>query len=162
MGILYLMRQQMDSTIRMIQFKYNQMNTDLVSFLLSNRNNKILPNFNNSIFNNPKGFINLLIGRGYYDQAVSQKAGVYVASTGLIEMDLFDMLFQHGIIITVAVVRFYLKKLFNTYPCMELWGTKFAAGIIMLFGVFSWTYFSVYTSGNIYDLTTNLLGTHEL
>lgn len=135
MGILYLMRQQMDSTIRMIQFKYNQMNTDIVSFLLSNRNNKILPNFNNSIFDNPKGFINLLIGRGYYDQAVSRKASVYVASAGLIEIDLFDMLFQHGIIITVAVVHFYLKNLVNSYPCIELWGAKFAAGIIMLFGV---------------------------
>ena len=134
-GVLNLMHQQMDSTIRMIQFKYNQMNTDLISFLLSNRNNKILLNFDDSIFNNRNGFINFFIGRGYYDQAVSRKSSVYIASFGLIEMDLFDILFQHGIIITAGVVLFYLRKLLITLPQSALWGTKFAAGIMMLFGV---------------------------
>lgn len=135
LGVLYLMQNQLNAIINMIQFKYNQLGRDFISFLFSNRNKKICPNFMNSIFDHKQGFINLFLGRGYYDQAVLHKTSINIASSGLIEMDLFDMFFQHGIIITIGVMTFYIKKLFGATSQNKVWGMKFAAGIIMLFGI---------------------------
>lgn len=133
-GVIILMKNQIDTTMKMIQFKYNQLDGEFISFLFSNRNKKIIPNFVSSISSAEHGILNFFIGKGYYRQAVIYKTNLKLASSGLVEMDLFDIFYQHGIVVTVGVSVFYLKKILERYP-RENWGIHFAAMIMMIFGL---------------------------
>lgn len=132
--IIILMSDQITSIINMITFKYRQLGNDFIAFMFSNRTKKIAPNFLNSIYNSENGLINFLIGKGYYHQAVIYKTNANLASSGLIEMDLFDVFFQHGIIITIYVVSFYAKKIFTKCQYQN-WIYHFIATTMVIFGL---------------------------
>ena len=116
----------------MLENKYNQMDTSFVTYLLSARNLKIIPNFIASIFENEKGLINLLFGQGYFRQVVLSHKTAYTASSGLVEMDWFDIFFQHGLIVLIFALSFYGGTLRGKCSPKE-WIYKFAAIVMLAF-----------------------------
>lgn len=81
----------LQSNLQMIKNKSEQMDTSWVTFILSARNTKIIPNFKEAIIDSPEGLQNLIFGRGYYRQVTLSGKTTYTAERGLIEMDWFDV-----------------------------------------------------------------------
>lgn len=93
------------ANIERLQYKFQQLDRNVINFLFSNRNIKILPNFM-LMLDNP---IQIFFGAGYYQKVVQMKVHENIASTGLIEMDFFDVMFQYGLPIVLIIWGFYLK-----------------------------------------------------
>lgn len=109
--IIFLFSDEILMNISRLQYKYKLLNNNLINFLFSNRNQKILPNLKKTIYDFPKGMLNIFIGKGYYNQVIMQKVSKNIASFGLIEMDFFDVFFEYGIFETIFVCTFYIKVL---------------------------------------------------
>ena len=122
----------LQGNLQMLENKYNQMDTSFVTYLLSARNLKIIPNFIASIFENEKGLINLLFGQGYFRQVVLSHKTAYTAGSGLVEMDWFDIFFQHGLIVLIFALSFYGGTLRGKCSPKE-WIYKFAAIVMLAF-----------------------------
>ena len=101
-----LFRSQEKQIILMINrltFRYYQLGSSFFNMLFSNRQNKILPVMKANYRFGMGGVCNFLFGRGFYAQVLRDDNATF----GLVEMDLFDVLFQNGIVMLCIVARFY-------------------------------------------------------
>lgn len=97
-----------NESIRMIEFKYRQLDVDFVSFMLSLRNYRIIPQINMFYQESNCAFFNLMFGVGYAEQL---KSCMPTIGYGITEMDWFDVLFQHGVVMLIIVFGFYIRAL---------------------------------------------------
>ena len=125
---------ELNEIFNMILFRFEQLDKNFITFIFSSRNLKIIPNIKESFLENNFGMLNFLIGKGYYHMVEIGVKNAYVAEQGLIEMDLLDMIFQHGILVTAYVVWFYLDKLKVKHKNNN-WIYKFGAITMMLYGI---------------------------
>lgn len=86
-----------------LTFKYSQLGNSFLNMLFSNRQNKILPIMKANYISGMSGLCNFLFGKGFYAQVLKDDNATF----GLVEMDLFDVLFQNGAIMLCVVMRFY-------------------------------------------------------
>lgn len=122
----------LQSNLQMIENKSEQMNTSWLTFVLSARNLKIIPNIEAAILDSPDGFKNFVLGRGYYRQVTLSGSTIYSAASGLIEMDWFDVFFQHGVVVLIYLAVFYLKRIVKKCDSTR-WIYKFSAAIMLAF-----------------------------
>lgn len=127
-----LITEILQGNLQMLVNKYDQMDTSFVTYLLSARNLKIIPNFMTSIFDNETGWLNLFFGQGYYRQVSLSYKTAYIAERGLIEMDWFDIFFQHGFIVFLYVFSFYFGALKGKLNPRR-WIYKFSAIVMLAF-----------------------------
>lgn len=126
----------LQGNLQMLVNKYDQMDTSFVTYLLSARNLKIVPNFMSSIYDNEKGALNLFLGQGYYRQVSLSYKTAYTAERGLVEMDWFDIFFQHGLIVFSYVLSFYVGALRGKCNSRR-WIYKFSAVVMLAFSTFA-------------------------
>lgn len=118
--------------IERMQFRYEQLGNSFWNVLFSNRNLKILPNLENNYFSF-KGVFYFLFGRGSFYHIYTTRYSQYIAASGLVEMDFFDLLLQNGLIIFVIVVSFYYK-VFKRKVKDEMYSMiKFSCFVMLLF-----------------------------
>lgn len=113
--IYKLLYNEIDTNIGRLLFKYNQLDRNIINFIFSNRNIKILPNLKHNI-SNP---VSLLFGKGYYAQVLMTGQNLQLASIGLIEMDFFDIFFQYGIVMAVLVWSIYISYILKNEGCVR-------------------------------------------
>lgn len=103
----YIQREQIVIMIDRLTFKYHQLGDSFINMLFSNRQNKIIPILKENYTPDIKGVANFIFGKGFYAQVLESKLNGY--TVGLVEMDLFDVLFQNGILILCIIIHFYWK-----------------------------------------------------
>lgn len=115
-----------------MKFRYEQLGNSFWNVLFSNRNLKILPNFENNYLSS-NGIFYFLFGRGSFYHIYTTRYSKYISASGLVEMDFFDLLLQNGIIMFVIVVTFYYK-VFKRKVKDELYSMiKFSSFVMFLF-----------------------------
>ena len=100
---ILLQEKQIILMINRLTFRYYQLGSSFFNMLFSNRQNKILPVMKANYRFGMGGVCNFLFGRGFYAQVLRDDNATF----GLVEMDLFDVLFQNGIVMLCIVARFY-------------------------------------------------------
>lgn len=124
--------QIVDESMQMIEFKYKQLDVDFVSFMLSLRNYRIIPQINMFYQESNYAFLNLIFGVGYAEQ---WKRGVTTIGYGITEMDWFDVLFQHGIVMLMIVFCFYVRPLQGMILKKNTqWIIRFLILIMLIYG----------------------------
>lgn len=102
---IHIQHDQIKIMIDRLIFKYHQLNNSFLNMLFSNRQNKIIPIMKENYTFSVKGIQNILFGNGFCLQVLEKNNNTF----GLVEMDLFDVLFQNGVIMLCIVIRFYWK-----------------------------------------------------
>ena len=126
--VFKMLQHEISASIEMFQYKFRQLNYNVVDFIFSKRNTKIAPNFER-LREEPWS---LFIGNGYYGQVVLNDTRKGIASAGLIEMDFFDILFQYGVIMAVSIWTSYLKGIIKYRNSFRNQYT-FAGGMMLLY-----------------------------
>lgn len=143
-----------------MQFRYNQLGNSFWDTLFSYRNRKILPNFKNNYLD-INGFFYLVFGRGAYYHIYATKYSDYVAASGLIEMDFFDVLLQNGLILFFIVTIFYGRILTIKTRDEIFTLIKFTYFVMILFSFMAGHVLYSPLSGTILALLGSILMVHS-
>lgn len=105
-------------------------NGGILSFLMSNRNLRIIPAFQDNILNIDiiQGIINFLFGIGRYQQVDPNNLNT------LMELDLFDTLYWYGFITAIVVLKKYLQPIIKSIKIKGIFKYK-----LMFFVVFAFS-----------------------
>ncbi|MGF2941314.1 hypothetical protein [Enterococcus xiangfangensis] len=96
-----------DEIIFRFQYYYTITNgsDNIFNFLLSNRNLRIVPTITEVFLTNKSGFLNFIFGYGHYQQFDPN------VLQSIMEMDFVDTIIWYGVVVTAAVLGFYIYVL---------------------------------------------------
>ena len=113
--VVFFLSDEMNANIARLQYKFWQLDGNVINFMFSYRNMKILPNLYEMI----ESPIEILFGAGYFQKVVETQVSITSVSTGLIEMDFFDILFQYGAIMALVVWGYFINFLYKNKKCKK-------------------------------------------